>query len=421
MYVTESNHDPAPGLVCPACHGVLRQTVDAMTCLACGRFYPVAAGVPVMVPDAVPIRGPLLDPAAVHAVLSGLGLPDDAITALRVRRASGARAGLPHGAPAHRDGQILHRLLPLEPPSWETDGEVAVAWCAEYLPRVMRPGQDVSAPVRLRNAGSALMLASGDRSITIAQAWSGGDGAPVVMDDVRTGLVADLPPGAALTMPVRLRAPRRPGRYGVSLRIVQEGVRWLEPSFGPFQITVQAAAPAEPAVQWRLPDGRDLLASWLRAPAPRVLEIGNGAAPVAPGGHFNVDDDLLALQFGRLAAAPAGVAVFAGLDALPFPRRYFDAIVFFGTLHTMADPVAALRQVSAHLRPGGFIGVFDEPCGQAAASPGALAALQRGDAAQHFALRDWAVIFSRAALRIVQFCESGLQLSARLELEMPDA
>jgi len=40
-------------LICPACHGEIRETEapEGLTCLECGRVYPIRDGIPVMLPE----------------------------------------------------------------------------------------------------------------------------------------------------------------------------------------------------------------------------------------------------------------------------------------------------------------------------------------------------------------------------------
>jgi uncharacterized protein YbaR (Trm112 family) len=38
-------------LVCPACHGVLEDHETALACTACGLWYPVRDGIPIMLPE----------------------------------------------------------------------------------------------------------------------------------------------------------------------------------------------------------------------------------------------------------------------------------------------------------------------------------------------------------------------------------
>ena len=388
------------------------------------------ADIPVLISDAVADRGTLLEPAAAAAVMRRLGIPMDPVTTLRVRRASGARVRLQagEGGPLPQDGAVLERS---PPPQAKGEGEARCEWLGEYLPRAMRPGEDVLANVRVRNAGTTPMASAGDGRFTIACQWSGGE-------DVRTPLPADVAPGQMLTLPVRLRSPTEPGRYQLTLAMVQEGVRWLE-RFGPFAVHVHDGAGTTVPAHWVMDGpgphdpagdrarGLALMRDWLARhapPRPRVLELGGGATPAtAQPGTLTVvaDGDLLALQLGQLVPRRPGVvvqSVCADPADLPLAEAAFDAAICFGSLHTMPDPAQTLRNLRAHLRPGGFIGLLCEPIGHSwpgAPTPAWLAEFRRGRNPQCFSAWDYDCIFSRARLRVTELVVDGTSLKARLE------
>jgi SAM-dependent methyltransferase/uncharacterized protein YbaR (Trm112 family) len=426
-------------LRCPGCRSAgLLDHGTRLECRGCGRVFPVQADIPVLVSDAVPHRAPLLDPALVAAVMQRLGIPVDPITTLRVRRASGARVRLQagEGGMLPQDGAVLAGLSPdASPPPRVTEGEPRSEWLAEYLPRAMRPGEELLANVRFRNTGATTMGCTGEGRFTIGCRWDGGSA-----EDVRTPLPIDVAPGQALTLALRLRPPAQPGQYSLSIAMVQEGVRWLPP-FGPFSISVRDDAGLAVPPSWVVdgpgphePDadrarGLALLADWMTryAPArPRVLELGGGATPAAaqPGYDTVVaDTDLLALQLGLLVPRRPGVAVqsfCADLADLPLNEAAFDAAICFGSLHTMPDPALTLRNLRCLLRPGGFIGLFCEPVGHiwpGAASQAALAKLRRGVNVQGFSVNDYDSIIRCAHLRVTELVVDGASLKARLEPE----
>ncbi|MDR3793231.1 MAG: hypothetical protein P4L03_07615 [Terracidiphilus sp.] len=54
--MSSANHpilDPAALslLACPACHGELRPAENRVVCTLCERSYPVAAGIPILIPN----------------------------------------------------------------------------------------------------------------------------------------------------------------------------------------------------------------------------------------------------------------------------------------------------------------------------------------------------------------------------------
>ncbi len=435
-------------LRCVGCRaGRLLDHGTMLECGECGRAYPVQAGVPVMVADAVADRGPLLDPAVAHAVMMRFGIPADPVSLLRVRRASGARVRFrgPAGGSRGLDGHVLAGLPGVvQPPaaSLTVEGRPECAWLGDYVPRMMRPGEELLANVQFRNAGTGTMLAAGEGRVTIACQWTGAAGDVVDAPDVRTPLPADMSPGQVTTVPVRIGTPTRAGRYGLALSMVQEGVRWLAPAYGPLCIHVHESAGFTPPTHWVLdgpgPHDRDgdrsratlLMRSWIGRHAPerpRVLELGSGVGPaVAQRGYdaMVVDSDLMALQLGMLVPGAVVPSLCADLADLPLVEAAFDAIVCFGTLHYQPDPAATLRNLRMHLRPGGFIGVFGLPVGQiwpGAPAPAVLGELRRGLNPQGFSLAEYAQIFRSARLHVAELVVDGASLKARLEPEGADA
>ncbi len=446
-------------LRCVACGAPgLEPGPSVLECPACHRSYPVLADVPVMFSDAVVSRGPLLAPAIVRTVLRAMDLPPTTGNALRVRQASGRRASYGDRLVAAEAAQFLRRVhasgypIPVEllqPPTAEPAAPLDPAaqprcrWLTDYIPRAMTPGQACLANIRFENTGTAPMPSDGHGRISIAFAWADEAGDPVPAEDFRTPLPLPLPAGQAMTLPVRLVAPATPGRYALTLSMVMEGVRWLEPPLGPLRVAVRPGAGFVPPPHWDvnanepadyLADqarGLALLRDWLAAlqrarpaaAAIRLLEIGGNAKPVVaqlPDEAYNVDVDLLGLQVGSVVQRARGHRVrFICADAhnLPFPEHYFDAIVLFASLHHVPDPAALLRRLRSHLRPGGFIGVFCEPIGQVwpgAVSDAFTAELRHGVNEQGFSLAEYAQIFAGAGLTAAALVADFNSLKARL-------
>ena len=454
-------------LRCVACGSPdLARGPDLLDCPSCDRSYPIVADVPVMFSDAVVMRGPLLAPSVVRTVLRSMDLPAEPGNALRVRRASGTRASYGDRLVAAESAQFLRRVhasgypVPAEllKPSHDPnaaaegagDGQPGCRWVTDYIPRAMAPNDAILANVRFENCGTGPMRHDGEGRVGIAFAWTDQAGQPVPVEPYRTPLPVDLPPGQAITLPVRLIAPPVAGRYTLVLRMVMEGVRWLEPEHGPLCIHVRPGAAFVPPVHWALnrhapasyvadqARGIAMLRAWLKRGAPSpvklLLEIGGNAKPAVahvPGRSYNVDVDLLGLQVGHVAqlARRRGVwpppdpgrstVSFVCADArnLPFPERYFDAIVMFAALHHLPEPAALLRRLRGYLRPGGFIGLFCEPVGQiwpGAVDPAFAAELEHGVNEQGFSLAEYAQMFAAAGLQAADLIVDHNSLKARL-------
>ena len=69
------------------------------------------------------------------------------------------------------------------------------------------------------------------------------------------------------------------------------------------------------------------------------------------------------LASGRIAASPVSVE-FVGLDgqSLPLPDHSVDAALSTWTLCSIADPVAAVREINRVLRPGGTLHFVEHGC-----------------------------------------------------------
>jgi SAM-dependent methyltransferase len=442
-------------LRCVGCGaGGLQMLGDFLACPGCGRTYPVLADVPVMVSDASVMRGPLMDPEVVDVVLRAMDMSADPIDSLRIRRASGARAQFGDSAMDAGCAPFLERVrsagfsipetdalsLDICEPAAEPDDDAkapSCTWITDYIPRALLPGVEVLANVRIKNTGATAMRHIGYSRVTIASQWRNVLGEIVPSEDIRTPLPRDLPPGQALTLPIALRPPHRLGLYTLSLKMVLDNSCRPQPEYGPLRIHLRRDAAFVPPPHWQVagagsagaPADQDrslaLLRDWLAAsgPAPRLLEVGGNAKPLVaglPGVAYNVDTDLLALQIGCVVSRARGAQVHhvcADVRSLPFSEAFFDAAVIFASLHRCPDPVAALRGLAAHLRPGGFIGLFCEPLGHlrpGGVPPDSTLQIRHGADEQRFSLAEYAGIFRAARLDAAEVMVDDDILTARL-------
>ncbi|HEY0405461.1 MAG TPA: hypothetical protein VGC89_07020 [Pyrinomonadaceae bacterium] len=101
---------------------------------------------------------------------------------------------------------------------------------ATNAPATLTAGQQATVSVRLRNGSDVAWPAAGDQDgkyqVKLGNHWLDARSQPVVVDDGRTPLPADLQPGAEIELPLIVTAPAKPGDYILQLDIVQENVAW---------------------------------------------------------------------------------------------------------------------------------------------------------------------------------------------------
>jgi 4-amino-4-deoxy-L-arabinose transferase-like glycosyltransferase len=98
-------------------------------------------------------------------------------------------------------------------------------------PAQLRAGQPITIQVAVKNVSHSLWLAAersgGDFRLSLGNHWLDHDGNVVVNDDGRNAITGDVSPGAVITMPLIINAPRRTGEYLLEVDMVQEGASWF--------------------------------------------------------------------------------------------------------------------------------------------------------------------------------------------------
>jgi hypothetical protein len=101
---------------------------------------------------------------------------------------------------------------------------------APNAPATMTAGQQATIQVKLKNGSDVAWPAAGDADgkyqVKLGNHWLDSKSKPVVVDDGRALLPADLQPGAEIELPLIVNAPAKPGDYILELDIVQENVAW---------------------------------------------------------------------------------------------------------------------------------------------------------------------------------------------------
>ncbi|MEM7344399.1 MAG: N-acetylmuramoyl-L-alanine amidase [Chloroflexota bacterium] len=105
---------------------------------------------------------------------------------------------------------------------------------AQYLshntPTVVPPGQTLTIPLTLQNAGSYTWTRGGSKPFSLGFQWYNAAGQMVRFPsnlDFRTQLPNDVPPGGVVVLSARLRTPNQPGTYHLRWDMIHEFVTWF--------------------------------------------------------------------------------------------------------------------------------------------------------------------------------------------------
>lgn len=110
------------------------------------------------------------------------------------------------------------------------------------------------------------------------------------------------------------------------------------------------------------PVWKPLLAGTGAGPGARVLDVGCGSgqllAHLLAGGYVpsGVDPARRMVELAR-GNAPGADVRLGGFESLPFPDAAFDAVLAVNSLQFVEDHVAALREATRVLAPGGAVGI----------------------------------------------------------------
>ena len=138
------------------------------------------------------------------------------------------------GLPAPR---VPPRRTGGEPPVTEPTSPLALEACvagfsADGVPEKMRAGQEATVRITVKNL-SEYVWPAGVRSdltytLTVADSWLDPGGEIVDNLDGRSNLPRDLWPGEEAVVPLKIKAPDRPGAYLLEIDMVQEGVTFFK-------------------------------------------------------------------------------------------------------------------------------------------------------------------------------------------------
>ena len=88
-------------------------------------------------------------------------------------------------------------------------------------------GMDVCIPLRVENTGEETWEVHGRKPVMLAYRWLSSDGEIIVGDGPRTRLPADVLPGGAVIVPMKVTIPTAPKSLQLVITLVQEFVAWF--------------------------------------------------------------------------------------------------------------------------------------------------------------------------------------------------
>jgi hypothetical protein len=89
------------------------------------------------------------------------------------------------------------------------------------------PDTEICVPVRVENTSQESWVASGRQPVALAYRWLASTREVVVADGIRTRLPADVPPGGAIVVPMRISIPGEHQSLQLVISLVQEAVAWF--------------------------------------------------------------------------------------------------------------------------------------------------------------------------------------------------
>ena len=103
----------------------------------------------------------------------------------------------------------------------------AARYDTSFVPRTVSSAESFTAKIALTNTSHGTWPAAGSAPVRLSYHWLDEHGAAVVWEGVRTGLPADVGPGATVTVDMNVVAPPDRGTYLLRVDLLREGVGWF--------------------------------------------------------------------------------------------------------------------------------------------------------------------------------------------------
>lgn len=432
-------------LICPTCGdtGTLEDADTALLCSACHASVPVTSGVPdffthytaddhVLLDDA-PLDHPLdadEPTSVVDDIASVLDLPDEPevretiSTALRMaNRDTNSPALTAEIREVHTrfvGGDTIDQPLPDR-----ANGNARAHIERHYAPSALVAGQRRFINLRLRNVGDeAWSSRTNPTAITAGSRFHRRSfGRRSVTEPVYTPLPIDIEPGRAITLPVEVEAPLKPGGHELELGLFLHPQGFVDGSTVRIDVDVHDHAhpdtrPIPAQVQQR--DGiadygedhrvaNEIVNAALDKQWPdtdrAIVEIGGSTHPQSWNHErtrlVNVDISAPTLQLGALFDRyhdRSIVHLCADAMQTPLAPGSWHAVVMYATLHHFPEPERLLEAAARLLLPGGFVAVMCEPTDTTLAHPAGIRDLLGGINEQTFAVDEYLWMAEQAGL-----------------------
>jgi hypothetical protein len=165
---------------------------------------------------------------------------------------------------------------------------LVVRWHALDLANV-EAGAVQIATVEVENAGAARWRTRGPLDgLFLSYHWLDERGNPLFWDGIRTPLAHPVEPGEIVRHPLRLRGPIPPGRYRLSVDLVEESRFWLEDlGNAPLQRDVEVLPREASGARAFLPDGAEPAPGW-----EALVKAAHAAGYAAVGGAIDLPSRL---------------------------------------------------------------------------------------------------------------------------------
>lgn len=391
-YVSNCSRAPEMNnICCPKCDFGLAAKPGTQVCEACGEVYPVVMGVPILVPGTSVTTGEVPSASFAQSIVNS-GPPRDCQPAdanEQIREAFSKSFKFTNPIIQSESSQFLSRLrssgVEVEDmvpqnlsgvvfPTARDRRGAQVAGRIVTFPETLSAGSVCSFNVQISNIGPETLSSLGDCPFHISYTLFDCKGTKI--EGHRTKLLIDLPPGRAITQPVRFECPSSPGVYRFCLQPLIEHVEWLD-ELDEIKFDVLAHQPDNAVVGEFTNVRRDYSEDHLAAVSflkdrikstDTIIEIGGNYRPYSVlTGNFviNVDVDPFGLIASKILYSHVEEVLHVVADGtcLPIQDQQAEVVAMFATFHHFPDPVALLKHLHSKMSETGKLFLLCEPCG----------------------------------------------------------